>query len=182
MKMEHKFAHSLVILVGFIVFGYTGLKIYHNIHTRESYNITECGRKYQFLNMTIYREIRLGVASAFRPQTYLLATTLFIYSVQELQEKGFLNTLYSEATIEPEVFLNYRERNTDDAVVLLKTIFSPNKGKEPIYCVVNKKEVSVVDLLNSRGIFFVGIQEKRTKYNFPSLKKVRKVVSWVFNP
>jgi len=164
--------------VGFLVLGAIGLNIYHRTYTRESYDITECSKKHRFLNLTFPRSVKLGTAVYVKPNLFRLSTVLAVYPIHELQEKGLLGMLYSEATNNPDVFLTYEEKNTNDAVVLLKAIPSENEGEEPIFCVVDKKEVGISDLLHKPDVFSVGMQWKRTKRDLPPTDHARRVISW----
>lgn len=164
----------------YLAVGMTAVLIFAAVawtNTRESYDIAECSEKYQFLNYTISREVKWGTAAVVNLNLVIRSTLLYVYPTHELQERGLLDTLYSEATNDPEVFLVYEEKNTYDAVVLLKTVPSDNEGEEPIFCVVGKKEVKVIDLLND-DTFSIGVQWKRTERDLPPTEHARRVISW----
>lgn len=168
-----------ILTVGLIIFlvpSIIGLIIYHGTYKRESYDIAECTQKYQFLNLTVPRRINFALNVLLNPAANKLSTVLLVYSANELQEEGLLNTLYLETTDDPEVFLEYEEKSTGEAVVLLKTIPSQNEGGEPIFCVVSKDKVSVKNLLNNQDTFFIGTHW-RTKHGLPITEQVRRVIS-----
>ena len=71
--------------IGSLVAGVIGLLVHHQSYARESYNITECAKEYQFVEMGPARTLKFAIAPFVNPELIIKrATVLSIYPTRIL--------------------------------------------------------------------------------------------------